>query len=234
MRENAQPIADVPCSLSYQPDHVFLRRWSPNARERAAHRRRADVCMPCRLPALAQVAALMRENAQPIADVLVKEVAKPAVDAYTGEPSIRRHSSPHVCCSACLCPRPLTSLPVRAPKTMFLPACRSCRGGALCRPDQLHRGGGPALLWRGESLLTDTQLDWRRADLLRGIVRCCTCAPLARQAAALLGLADVRVWQAFPQCPACRWHDWVRLADASHPAILCPHPTCTDWYGSVV
>lgn len=31
-----------------------------------------------------QVAALMRENAQPIADVLVKEVAKPAVDAYTG------------------------------------------------------------------------------------------------------------------------------------------------------
>lgn len=34
---------------------------------------------------LSQVAALMRENAQPIADVLVKEVAKPAVDAYTGE-----------------------------------------------------------------------------------------------------------------------------------------------------
>ncbi|KAI7842762.1 hypothetical protein COHA_003510 [Chlorella ohadii] len=32
---------------------------------------------------LHKVAALMRENAQPIADVLVKEVAKPAVDAYT-------------------------------------------------------------------------------------------------------------------------------------------------------
>lgn len=33
---------------------------------------------------LHRVAAVMRENAQPIADVLVQEVAKPAVDAYTG------------------------------------------------------------------------------------------------------------------------------------------------------
>ncbi|EFN50637.1 hypothetical protein CHLNCDRAFT_37743, partial [Chlorella variabilis] len=32
---------------------------------------------------LHRVAAVMRENAQPIADVLVQEVAKPAVDAYT-------------------------------------------------------------------------------------------------------------------------------------------------------
>ena len=33
---------------------------------------------------LHRVAAIMRANAQPIADVLVKEVAKPASDAYTG------------------------------------------------------------------------------------------------------------------------------------------------------
>jgi hypothetical protein len=32
---------------------------------------------------LHRVAAVMRENAQPIADVLVKEVAKPATDAFT-------------------------------------------------------------------------------------------------------------------------------------------------------
>ena len=31
------------------------------------------------------LAAIMRANAQPIADVLVKEVAKPASDAYTGD-----------------------------------------------------------------------------------------------------------------------------------------------------
>lgn len=62
----------------------------------------------------------MRENAQPIADVLVKEVAKPAVDAYTGVcrsrlasclpapaawglssgPGLRRwlHGMPKLCC----------------------------------------------------------------------------------------------------------------------------------------
>ena len=34
---------------------------------------------------LHRVAAIMRANAQPIADVLVKEVAKPASDAYTGD-----------------------------------------------------------------------------------------------------------------------------------------------------
>ena len=33
---------------------------------------------------LHKVAKVMRDNAQPIADVLVKEVAKPAADAYTG------------------------------------------------------------------------------------------------------------------------------------------------------
>jgi glyceraldehyde-3-phosphate dehydrogenase (NADP+) len=33
---------------------------------------------------LHKVAAVMRENAAPLAAVLVKEVAKPASDAYTG------------------------------------------------------------------------------------------------------------------------------------------------------
>jgi glyceraldehyde-3-phosphate dehydrogenase (NADP+) len=34
---------------------------------------------------LHRVATIMRANAQPIADVLVKEAAKPASDAYTGD-----------------------------------------------------------------------------------------------------------------------------------------------------
>lgn len=73
-----------PCSSSLPP--------LPQAWARTPLWRRAEL--------LHRVAALMRENAQPMADVLVKEVAKPAADAYTG---------------ALCCERPLRGPSSRAP-----------------------------------------------------------------------------------------------------------------------
>lgn len=61
----------VEAALIPQNDAALCRRTMP-----------INALLP--IAACTQVAALMRENAQPIADVLVKEVAKPAVDAYTG------------------------------------------------------------------------------------------------------------------------------------------------------
>ncbi len=42
-----------------------------------------------RAEVLHRVASLMRQNAQPIADVLVKEVAKPPAEALTGERALK-------------------------------------------------------------------------------------------------------------------------------------------------